>query len=142
MPVVQKPASRGVVAWCLFAFLRALMWSGSEWARVVYVDFVQSIGGVIYWYDAKPSRSLQGHEAVHYWQQRRYLLHPIRYLVSVDYRRHAEAMAYAFEVVVHARSPEERAMVAANPVYKMGWTRAEARRLIGIYAALLRGAGW
>lgn len=142
LPVVHKSKPRGVQAWCVFTFLRVLRHFGNEWARSVFENFKQHIGGVVYYYDREPSESLQDHEAVHEWQGRRFWFHGVRYLVSTRYRRHAEAMAYALEVVVHGRSPEERAMVAAHPAYRMGWSRAEARALIGSYAVALRAFGW
>lgn len=142
LPVVHKSKAQGARAWCVFTFLRVLRWLGNEWATTVYEDFKQHIGGVIYWFDDEPSLSLRDHESVHEWQSRRFWPHGARYLLSKKYRRHAEAMAYAFEVVVHSRSPEERASVAAHPVYKLGWTQDEARSLIGSYAVVLRAFGW
>lgn len=142
LPVVHKSKARGAVAWCVFLFLRVLRHLGNDWARVVFEEFKQHIGGVIYWYDREPSESLQGHEAVHEWQGRRFWFHGARYLLSGRYRRHAEAMAYAFEVVEHGRSPEERAAMASNPAYRLDWSRAEARKLIDRYVGELEAVGW
>ena len=141
LPMVEKPASRGVVAWVTFAFLRLGRWLGNEWAATVLDRFTQVIVGTIYYPPGKlPSASLHGHESVHDWQARtegrvRYTL---RYALSRKRRQHYEAMAYGYEVAVHGRDAEERAGVAADPVYRMGWSRAEARALIDSYADQFR----
>ena len=143
LPVHIKPDWRGVTANVVGAFLWALDKCGSRWAHRVLTIYVQTIAGRIYRTSRPISWSLRGHEAVHDWQARtrgkvRYTL---GYLLSRKYRQHAEAMAYGYEVACHGRDPEERAITAADPVYKMKWSRAEARTLIEAYAAEFR-LGW
>lgn len=141
LPLSPKPNWRGVVAYVVGWFLSFLRWTGNDWARVVLEEYTQVIAGRIYHPAHKiPSRSLQGHESVHDWQQRRVgaVRYTLAYTLRPGRRRHFEAMAYGYEVAIHGRDPEERAGVAANPVYRMGWTRADARALIDAYATRFR----
>ena len=140
LPTRSKENAAGPVAWVVFTFLRMLRWLGNDWATRTYERFIQNIGDVIYYEGAPPTRSIRMHEAVHTWQHRhlgqlRFLW---RYYATRDGRRHAEAQAYAVEVVLFGRSAEERARAASDPVYAMGWEPAEARALIDRYVAAYR----
>lgn len=131
-----KDNPRGVIAFVVLGFLRLLRWAGNGWATNTYERFVQCIGGVMYYPPGKPpSVPLQAHESVHEWQTRHFgqLRYLAKYYLTRKGRRHAEAQAYAREVAEFGRNAEERARTAADPVYMMGWTPAEARELIDRY---------
>ena len=140
LPMRHKDNPAGPVAWVVFLLLRMMRKLGSAWAKNTYERFVQNIGDVVYYVDNTPSKSLQGHESIHTFQREtlgtiRYLW---RYYSGRKGRRHAEAMAYAYETVAHGRDPEERARAAADPVYMLGWDASEARELLDAYADKFR----
>lgn len=136
LPLSPKPNWRGIVAYTVGWSLSLMAALGHRWSREVIEEWTQVIAGHIYYPPHKyPSASLQGHESVHDWQARRFgaVRYTLGYLLSRERRRHYEAMAYAYEVAYYSRSAEERAGTAANPIYRCGWTRAEARQLIDAY---------
>ena len=145
LPVVAKPNWRGLVAYSVGWSLGLMAWLGHRWSREVLGEWTQVIAGIIYHPVHKyPSASLRGHESVHDWQARHWggIRYSLGYLLRQERRRHYEAMAYAYEVVQHYRSAEERAGMASQPIYRCSWTRDEARELIDRYADALRDAGW
>lgn len=136
LPLLPKPIWKGFIAHAVGWSLGVLAWFGHRWSREVLGRWTQTLSGRIYYPpDRYPSASLQGHESVHDWQARHVggLRYSLGYLLSRRRRQHYEAMAYAYEVAFHGRGAEERARVASDPIYRCGWTRAEARMLIDEY---------
>lgn len=117
-----------------------------RWATRVLDVYVQAIGGVIY---AQRGRDLErhplsaaslGHEGLHDWQFRQLgaLRFLWRYYATRKGRRHAEAMAYGYEVAIHGADILDAAGKAADPTYGMAWTVDEAAALVSQYAELFR----
>jgi hypothetical protein len=82
------------------------------------------------------SESLLMHEKCHRWQQVQNKAHNSRYLLSVKYRRHAEAQAYSLEVVFYGRDLKRAASSMADPIYVMLLEPDEALSLMGEYIPL------
>lgn len=117
-----------------------------RWATRLLDVYVQAIGGVIYVQRGRDlaahplSAASRGHEGLHDWQFRQLgaLRFLWRYYATRKGRRHAEAMAYGYEVAVHAAELLDVAEKAADPTYGMAWTVDQAAELIGAYAERFR----
>lgn len=80
------------------------------------------------------SPSLMAHEGTHIFQKDSNNRHWMRYNTSKRYRRHAEAQAYAVEVVFFAKPFDDAVTSLCKPIYRMKWSRSEATELLQLYA--------
>lgn len=141
LPVTVKPAWR---SWWLRIFGPIILlgdWLGVRVATRFLDDYWTTAGG---WnhaprgFDGEVPRGLELHESVHDWQKRTCRAHDVRYVVSLDYRRHAEAQAYALEVVLGLRDLMAAARSMADPIYAMALTESAAQGWILAYMSRWR----
>jgi hypothetical protein len=146
-PIVWKHKSEATgLAWWVFLFLRIGRALGIEAARYAYEDMVQVITGNVAWVYKRPSSSLLGHEAVHVWQceKRGWWRHTfdVLNLINREPYLHIEAMACAYQVVVHGANPYDRAMSLYRAPYWFRKTPSEIRGIIFRYVNMFRASGW
>lgn len=141
LEVRVKPDWKGVLG-CLVG---ASLWLGAALriraARRALDDYHQQIGGVHYAPRGATlplSREIEMHERVHGWQGKRHTAHALRYTFSRRYRRHAEAQAYALEVVLELDTLAATSGHMADPIYALGLTPDESAGWILAYVARWR----
>lgn len=149
LPLVEKPATVGFVAWWFIGLLQLGDLLRIKSARQAYRDYKQEIEGRIYWWgglrtDGRvgqlPSLSLRNHESVHDYQRRTFgrLFYWWGYLNIFNRTRcaHLEAMACGYQVAFDGRLAEERAQTLKNGPYFFGkrWPVERLTSLIEDYA--------